>query len=105
MGRARTGTCRWRPGPADAAWLAAIDVLCRDARAHGAEAVVMSLGLDAAASDPESPLQVSADAYARAAERIGAVGPTVVVQEGGYDLNAIGQFVVAALAGLQASHG
>ncbi len=93
------------PGTADADWLAAIDVLCRDALAHGAEAVVMSLGLDAAASDPESPLQVSVDAYARAAERIGALGPTVVVQEGGYDLDAIGQFCVAALAGLKASHG
>jgi acetoin utilization deacetylase AcuC-like enzyme len=64
----------------------------------------MSLGLDAAASDPESPLQVSVDAYARAAQRIGELGPTVVVQEGGYDLDAIGQFCVAALAGLKASH-
>jgi acetoin utilization deacetylase AcuC-like enzyme len=63
--------------------------------------LVVSLGLDAAASDPESPLAVSAEGYRRAAERIGALGPTVVVQEGGYDLAAIGDLVVAALGGLQ----
>src|SRR6202043_2863584 len=40
------------PGTGDAGWLAAVDVLCSDVRAHGADAVVVSLGLDAAASDP-----------------------------------------------------
>jgi acetoin utilization deacetylase AcuC-like enzyme len=35
---------------------------------------------------------------------LGALGlPTVVVQEGGYDLAAIGPLVVAALAGLESS--
>ena len=89
------------PGTGDAGWLAAVDVLCSDVRARGADAVVVSLGLDAAASDPESPLRVSADGYRQAAQRIGALGPTVVVQEGGYDLAALGRLVVAALAGLQ----
>ena len=52
------------------------------------------------ASDPESPLQVSADGYRQATGRIGQLGPAVVVQEGGYDLAAIGDLVVAALDGL-----
>jgi acetoin utilization deacetylase AcuC-like enzyme len=89
------------PGAGDSAWLEAVEVLCHDIDAHGAEALVVSLGLDAAASDPESPLRVSAEGYRRAAERIGALGPTVVVQEGGYDLAAIGDLVVAALGGLR----
>jgi acetoin utilization deacetylase AcuC-like enzyme len=89
------------PGTGDAEWLAGVDVLCRDARAHGAEAIVVSLGVDAAASDPESPLEVSVGAYRQAAERIAALGPAAVIQEGGYDLNAIGELVVAALAGVQ----
>lgn len=89
------------PGTGDTGWLAAVELLCDDVRAFGAEAVVLSLGLDAAASDPESPLQVTADGYHRAAQRIAALGPTVVIQEGGYDLTAIGSLVVAALAGLQ----
>jgi acetoin utilization deacetylase AcuC-like enzyme len=88
------------PGAGDPEWLAAIDVVCEEVRAHHAEAVVMSLGLDAAASDPESPLRVTADGYRQAGERIGALAPAVVVQEGGYDLRAIGSLVAAALAGL-----
>ena len=51
------------------------------------------------------PAAVSADGYRRAAERIGALGPTVVVQEGGYDLASLGEFVVAALTGIRAGRG
>lgn len=89
------------PGSADAAWLEAVEMLCGDVGAHGAEAIVVSLGVDAAASDPESPLRVSAAAYRRAGAQIGALGPVVVVQEGGYDLSAMGEFLVAALAGFR----
>ena len=89
------------PGAGDSDWLDAVDLLCRDVRKHGAEALVVSLGVDAAASDPESPLQVTTDGYRQAGARIGALGPAVVVQEGGYDLAAIGGLVVAALDGLR----
>jgi acetoin utilization deacetylase AcuC-like enzyme len=65
--------------------------------------VVVSLGVDAAESDPESPLRVSADGYRQAGERIGALGPVVAVQEGGYDLSTLGSLVLAALAGLTGS--
>jgi len=88
------------PGTGDSAWLEAVDVLYEDLVAYGPEALVVSLGLDAAASDPESPLQVSADGYRKATSRIGLLAPAVVVQEGGYDLTAIGELVVAALDGL-----
>jgi acetoin utilization deacetylase AcuC-like enzyme len=87
------------PGTGDQGWLAAVSALCADAAAHRPDAVVMSLGLDAAESDPESPLQVSGDGYRRAAREIAALGPTVVIQEGGYDLAALGSLAVAALAG------
>jgi acetoin utilization deacetylase AcuC-like enzyme len=93
------------PGAGDLDWLAAVDVLCDDVRAHGAEALVVSLGLDAATSDPESPLCVSADGYRQAAERIGVLGQVVVVQEGGYDLTALGRLVVSALAGFHGRAG
>jgi acetoin utilization deacetylase AcuC-like enzyme len=90
------------PGTADDDWLAAVGTLCADVRERGADAVVVSLGVDAAAGDPESPLQVSADGYRRAGELIGALGPVVAVQEGGYDLPTLGGLVVAALTGLLA---
>jgi acetoin utilization deacetylase AcuC-like enzyme len=93
------------PGTGDDDWLAAVDQLCADARAHGAEAIVLSLGVDAAAADPESPLQVSAGGYHAAGEMVGALGPVAVVQEGGYDLRSLGEYVLAALTGVQSGAG
>jgi len=91
------------PGTGDDAWLTGVSALCAAARRRGADAVVVSLGVDAAAADPESPLQVSADGYQRAGEMIGALGPVVAVQEGGYDLPTLGGLVVAALSGIMAT--
>jgi len=90
------------PGTGDEEWLAAIDELCAEVERHGAEAIVLSLGVDAAAADPESPLQVTAAAYQAAGERIGRLGPVAAVQEGGYDLASLGGYVLATLTGVQA---
>jgi acetoin utilization deacetylase AcuC-like enzyme len=89
------------PGSGDDAWLSAVELLCSDVRTHGADAIVLSLGVDAAAADPESPLQVSADAYLAAGQLIGELGPVAAVQEGGYDLASLGEYVLATLTGLQ----
>ncbi|HUC27359.1 MAG TPA: histone deacetylase family protein [Streptosporangiaceae bacterium] len=91
------------PGSGDEAWLDAVSRLCEQARAIGAEAVVLSLGVDAAAADPESPLQVTADGYRAAGALIGQLGPVAVIQEGGYDLASLGEYVLAALSGLQSA--
>ncbi len=88
------------PGTGDEGWLAAVASLCDEVRARGVDAIVMSLGLDAARSDPESPLEVSAEAYAAACALVGRLGPVVAVQEGGYDLSTVGELAVAALGGL-----
>jgi acetoin utilization deacetylase AcuC-like enzyme len=93
------------PGTGDGDWLEGVAVICNEARSRGVDAVVISLGVDAAASDPESPLQVSGDAYRRACERIGELAPMVVVQEGGYDLRTLGELVTTALSGLTGSSG
>src|SRR5579884_1605391 len=89
------------PGTGDEGWLAAV----RKAAdfAASARALVVALGVDAAAGDPESPLEVSAAGYREAGRILGGLGlPTVVVQEGGYDLAAIGGLVVEFVAGLAA---
>ena len=90
------------PGSSDDSWLDAVGTLCGAVAAHGADAIVLSLGVDAAAADPESPLQVTADGYRAAGELIGALGPVAVIQEGGYDLASLGDYVLAALTGVQA---
>jgi acetoin utilization deacetylase AcuC-like enzyme len=87
------------PGTGDDGWLAALDVLCTEARALAPEAVVVSLGLDAAVADPESPLRVTEAAYRTAGQRLAALGPAVVIQEGGYDLPSLGALAVATLEG------
>jgi acetoin utilization deacetylase AcuC-like enzyme len=89
------------PGAGDGPWLEAVESLCGFAREAGARALVVALGVDAAAADPESPLDVTADGYRAAGRLLGGLGlPTVVVQEGGYDLATIGELVVATLEGL-----
>jgi acetoin utilization deacetylase AcuC-like enzyme len=87
------------PGTGDDGWLASI----REAAEFVADAraLVVALGVDAAAGDPESPLEVTAEGYREAGRILGDLGlPTVVVQEGGYDLETIGQLVVETLTGL-----
>ena len=91
------------PGTGDAGWLAALGLLCAEAAACRPDALVISLGLDAAAADPESPLQVSEAAYREAGRRLAALGPAVLVQEGGYDLATLGGLAVAALSGAAGS--
>ena len=88
------------PGTADEGWLAAV----REAAtfAAGARALVVALGVDAAAADPESPLEVSEAGYREAGRVLGELGlPTVVVQEGGYDLATVGPLVVEFLGGVE----
>jgi acetoin utilization deacetylase AcuC-like enzyme len=90
------------PGSGDRPWLDAVTELASWAREGGARAVVVALGVDAAAGDPESPLAVSADGFRAAGRALGALGlPTVVVQEGGYDLDTLGELVLAALTGIE----
>ena len=69
-----------------------------------AMALVVALGVDAAASDPNSPLAVSEDGYNEAGRRLGGLGlPTVLVQEGGYVLETIGPLVRATLEGFESA--
>jgi acetoin utilization deacetylase AcuC-like enzyme len=85
-------------GTADAAWLDGV----RDVAdwVSGADALVVSLGVDAAADDPESPLLVTADGYHGAGDLLGDLGlPAVIVQEGGYHLPSLGGLVAAYLDG------
>jgi acetoin utilization deacetylase AcuC-like enzyme len=89
------------PGSGGGPWLDAIEELT--AWAHAAKALVVALGVDAAVGDPESPLEVTPAAFRRAGELLGRLGvPTVIVQEGGYNLDAIGPLVRETLLGLEA---
>lgn len=88
------------PGSGDQQWCSAVEHLIEGVAAFRPDAVVVSLGVDAAADDPESPLLVSGDGYRAAGRMVGQLGlPGVAVQEGGYHLSSLGGLVCAYLEG------
>jgi acetoin utilization deacetylase AcuC-like enzyme len=88
------------PDTGDDAWLQAVGELA--GWAVEAAALVVALGVDAAGGDPESPLEVTPEGFRRAGATLGALGlPTVIVQEGGYDLATIGPLVREFLTGFE----
>ena len=88
------------PGTATPSWLAAVDVICEDVRASAPTRWSSRSALDAAESDPESPLRVSADGYRQATARIGELGPRSSSRRADTTMGAdrVGRFLVAALA-------
>ncbi|RUR67651.1 histone deacetylase family protein [Variovorax guangxiensis] len=67
------------------------------------QALVLPLGFDTYKDDPISVLKFDMEAFRLAGERVRALGlPTVVVQEGGYMVGAIGAALDAFLEGLRA---
>jgi acetoin utilization deacetylase AcuC-like enzyme len=90
------------PGTGDDAWFAAVGELAEWALMGGATSLVVPLGVDAAAGDPESPLRVTETGFRHAGRALGELGlPTVLVQEGGYDLEALGPLVREVLLGVE----
>ena len=94
------------PGTGDEGWLAGLRSLIGWAKAEGARSLVVALGVDAAQSDPESPLEVTIEGYREAGRLLGEMDlPTVIVQEGGYDLESVGPLVREALRGFENAGG
>jgi acetoin utilization deacetylase AcuC-like enzyme len=92
-------------GADDGAFVAANARLCDKVRAFRADALVISAGWDAHRDDPLSKLAVSTAAFARLGELHGSLAlPTLVVQEGGYSLQAIGEASHAFMQAFRATH-
>ncbi len=91
-------------GSGDEPWLAALERLLHSVDAHGSDALVVSLGVDAAVDDPAAPLMVTSEGFRTAGVRLAALGlPTVFVQEGGYDLSRLVALVLDVLQGFESS--
>lgn len=76
----------------------------RDAiAAFGPSMVIVSLGLDTFITDPICDLSVTGEGFERSGAIVATLGlPTVVLQEGGYDVAALGDNVRRWLVGLGA---
>ncbi|WP_144006999.1 histone deacetylase family protein, partial [Pelomonas sp. KK5] len=83
-----------------ARWGEALDVAIDAIRAHGAEALVVALGVDTYEGDPISRFRLRGADYPAMGERIAALRlPTVFVMEGGYAVAALGENVAGVLEG------
>ncbi|GAB4355701.1 MAG: histone deacetylase family protein [Kiloniellaceae bacterium] len=89
-------------GSQDADFLAALDRGLERVRAFAPGALVIALGLDAFEGDPFGGLAVSTPGFGEIAKRLAGLGlPTVIVQEGGYLCDALGENLKSFLAGFE----
>lgn len=88
-------------GSGNAPFLAALDTALTALGGYAPEALVLALGFDTYKDDPISVLKLDIDAYRDIGARVASLGvPTVVVQEGGYMVQAIGPALDAFLQGM-----
>ena len=89
------GTTSNYPLPAhtdDDEYLNALSAACAEIASFGAETVVVSLGLDTFHDDPISDLSVTPDGFEASGVMVRDLGlPTVVLQEGGYATEELGE--------------
>lgn len=87
-------------GTGFADWRKAMDFALRRISAYGAEALVVSLGLDTFEGDPISGFRLASADYLRVGEDLAAAGlPTAFVFEGGYAVADLGLHTVSVLEG------
>jgi len=98
-GRGATRNLPLPLGTGDDGYLHAIEVACELTDAFDPAAVVISLGFDAAEVDPIGGLAVSPRAFDQLGPLLASLDrPTVLLQEGGYALDELGQLAVRTLA-------
>jgi acetoin utilization deacetylase AcuC-like enzyme len=84
------------------AWSGALDDAITKIKDWGAEALVVSLGVDAFKDDPISFFKLESDDFTDAGRRIGRMKlPTVFCMEGGYAIEAVGINTVNVLEGFK----
>jgi acetoin utilization deacetylase AcuC-like enzyme len=88
-------------GTDDDAYLRSLEAALEAIGSFGAGVVIVSLGVDTFHNDPISDLAITADGFRRQGELVSRLAlPTVVLQEGGYDVDAIGDNVRQFLLGV-----
>jgi acetoin utilization deacetylase AcuC-like enzyme len=79
---------------------AAVDRAGRAIRDFGADVLIVALGYDAHKDDPIGVLKLESADFGTIGAKVAGLGlPTLVVQEGGYAIEAIGGCLDAFIAG------
>ena len=85
----------------DDTYLAALGSACDAIAAFGPDLLIVSLGVDTFHNDPISDLAVTTEGFREQGELVSQLAlPTVILQEGGYDVDAIGDNVRSFLLGV-----
>jgi acetoin utilization deacetylase AcuC-like enzyme len=72
-------------------WFSALQAACERIELHGAEALVVSLGLDTYVGDPISKFALQSEDFLRLGTRLKSLGlPTALILEGGYAAKELG---------------
>ena len=88
-------------GTDDESYLGSLHRACEAIAAFGPSMVIVSLGVDTFHNDPISDLAVTTEGFREQGELVAQLAlPMVVLQEGGYDVAAIGDNVMAFLLGV-----
>jgi len=88
----------------DDAYLAALSGALEEIARFGPSTVIVSLGLDTFVTDPICDLSITTEGFGRCGDAVAQLGlPTVVLQEGGYDVEALGRNARSWLRGLNGS--
>ncbi|MEX2550659.1 MAG: histone deacetylase family protein [Nitriliruptoraceae bacterium] len=97
-GRGTTRNLPLAPGTGEDDYLRAVEIACELTTTFAPASVVISLGFDAAEVDPVGGLSVRTDAFDRLGRLLAALDlPTVLLQEGGYALDELGELAVRTL--------
>lgn len=93
-------------GSGDDPYLQTLERAFTRLRSFGAESLVVALGLDAYEGDPLAGLKITTGGFGRIGAAIGALAlPTVLVQEGGYLTDALGDNLASFLEGFGCARG
>lgn len=91
-------------GTGDEGFLAALEAAFDAINNFQPEALVVALGLDASEKDPLAFLAVTTEGFRRIGARLGKAGvPTLLVQEGGYISDILGDNLTAVLSGFESA--
>ncbi|WP_062227859.1 histone deacetylase family protein [Aureimonas frigidaquae] len=92
------------PGSDDDHFVGAVERLAERVLRHAPGALVLSAGWDAHRNDPLSRLDVGTQAFSRIGKLLGGLNlPTVIVQEGGYSLDAVAEAAPAFMTAFRSA--
>ena len=85
-------------------WFDALDAACQRISAYGAEALVVSLGLDTFAGDPISTFSLQSSDFTTLGQRLARLRmPAIFILEGGYAAQELGLNAANVLEGFESA--